>query len=175
MTSIWELSKEQQETMKNAGVDYSLSGCLEYNSQPFELTDIEKVLSVWEGENDGDDWRWILKLTKKASEKFEGNRFVFLQGGCDYTGWDCQSWGKSEFAKTALKAAEISNTAPKNATYQEAVIGMGMGRMISALSGEYMNNTNQVYDSLISQLKKSKKKTWRELKDDEFKNDLPKI
>lgn len=167
MTSMYDMTKEDQERLKLAGVDYSLSGCLEYNSQPFDLLDIEKVLAVWEGENDGDDWRWIIKLTKTAS-KVHGNSFVFLQGGCDYTGWDCQSWAKSEFTKTALKAAEFANTGPKDATYQEAVTGMGLGRMLNAMSGEYMSNTNQVYDSLISQLKSSKKKTWRETKDEEF-------
>lgn len=75
------------------GLDYDLCACLEYNPQSFSVTDIDKVLAVWEGQNDGDDWRWVLRLTD--------GRFVFLQGGCDYTGWDCVSSATSEFAASA--------------------------------------------------------------------------
>ena len=66
------------------GIDWDLVACLQYNAQDgFTVADIAKVLAVVEGENDGADWRWVLRLND--------GRFVFLQGGCDYTGWDCQS------------------------------------------------------------------------------------
>jgi hypothetical protein len=51
---------------------------------------------------------------------------------------------------------------------------MGLGRMISAFSGGYMNNTNEVYDDLISQLTAGKNKTWREKSSGDF-GDVPKI
>jgi hypothetical protein len=66
------------------GIDYDLCDCLNYNEQPFTIENIECVLAVHEGENDGDDWRWIIEL----KEPVNGNQFAFLQGGCDYTGWD---------------------------------------------------------------------------------------
>ena len=88
------------------GIDYDLDACLRYNPQPFTVEDIEKVLAVWEGENDGDDWRWIIKLSKNSGDA-NGGRFVFLEGGCDYTGWDCQSFAESNFAKTARMAANL--------------------------------------------------------------------
>src|SRR6185503_6561645 len=63
------------------GIDYDLEGCLEYNPQSFIVDDIKKVLAVIEGENDGSDWHWVLLLND--------NRYIYLRGGCDYTGWDC--------------------------------------------------------------------------------------
>ena|SRR3990167_4569033 len=143
------------------GIDYNLVACLENNPQKgFGVDDIQQVLGVWEGEHDGDDWRWILSL--------KDGRFVFLQGGCDYTGWDCQSWAKSNFTTTALEAAEFAKTGPTDATVQEAVVGMGMGRMFTALTGGYMINAGEVYESLVKQLETAKVQTWREKKDVEF-------
>jgi len=79
------------------GIDYDLSACLEYNPQPsFTVDDIERVLAVFEGTNDETDWRWIILL--------KDNRFAALQGGCDYTGWDCQSWADSTIYTTVAEA-----------------------------------------------------------------------
>ena len=49
----------------------------------FKVDDVTHILAEVCGANDGDDWWWILKL--------KGNKFFLLSGGCDYTGWDCQS------------------------------------------------------------------------------------
>lgn len=72
-------------------LDYNLSACLNYNPQD-NITDedIAEVLAVYEGENDERDWRWIVRLTS-------GN-WAYIRGGCDYTGWDCQSWATSTIA-----------------------------------------------------------------------------
>jgi hypothetical protein len=145
---------------RDSFIDYDLCACLEYNVQPgFNADDIEKVLAVWEGQNDGDDWRWVLQL--------KDGRFVFLQGGCDYTGWDCQSWATSVFAETPEDAAKfalgdfetVEGQFPTNA---------GLGHMLNILSGSYANNFNEVYQSLLVQLTEGKTKTWREQKDEEF-------
>ncbi len=61
-------------------IDYDLRACLEYNPQTFGVDEIQKIHAVWEGENDSDSWRWVLQL--------KDGRFAFLQGWCDYTGWD---------------------------------------------------------------------------------------
>ena len=80
----------------NRAIDGNLSSCLEYNAQPgFTEDDIAKVLAIFEGQNDEDDWRWIIQLND--------NRFVYLKGGCDYTGWDCQSWAESTVHETVEK------------------------------------------------------------------------
>lgn len=171
--SYWNLDKNEQDKLAKAGVDYSLQSCLEYNSQPFNLLDIEKVVAVWEGENDGDDWRWVIKVTKECATK-NGGRFVFLQGGCDYTGWDCQSWATSQFTKTAKKAAELALGGVKLGDSQP--FNAGMGHMLNILSGTYDNNFRDVYNSLMEQISSTKKKTWRENKDEELgTSNLPKI
>lgn len=62
-------------------LDYDLANCLEYNPQEgFVFEDVSEVLGVYEGENDGENWRWIVKL--------HDDRLVCIEGGCDYTGWD---------------------------------------------------------------------------------------
>jgi hypothetical protein len=71
------------------GVDYDLLACLDYNPQPFGPGSIERVVAVWQGENDGDSWRWVILLTD--------GRYAYLKGWCDYTGWDCQSGAASGF------------------------------------------------------------------------------
>lgn len=100
------------------GIDYDLSACLEYNPQDgFTVEDIAEVLAVWEGENDGDDWRWILRL--------QDHRFVFLRGGCDYTGWDCQSYAVSFFAASAV---ECLNHETVNDVHTELLVQLENGK-----------------------------------------------
>ena len=153
MVSIYSFSKEKQAEFEAAGIDHDLSSCLENNSQSFDITDIEKVLAVFEGERDERDWRWVIKVTKQCAEK-NGGRFVFLQGGCDYTGWDCRSSADSKFAKTAKQAAEFAKS---DMRYEK-------------------DEDGKVYQSLVEQLKSSKSKTWRESKDEELGvKELPKI
>ncbi len=164
--SYYDNSKEYD----GRGIDYDLVAALEYNPDAGITVDqIDKVLAVVEGERDESDWRWILKLKKGAPAKF-----AFLQGGCDYTGWDCQSWAKAEFASTALKAAAYAKTGPGGVAIKD--VAFGMGRMLSMLSGEYMKDANSVYDQLVAQLKAGKKKTWTEEMDDKLgTEDIPKI
>ena len=49
-------------------------------------TDLEgaAVLHELTGENDGPEWHWLVRLAD--------GRHAYIHGGCDYTGWDCQSW-----------------------------------------------------------------------------------
>lgn len=145
--------------MSENGIDYDLEACLECNQQDgFTVDDIQKVLAVWEGENDEDDWRWVLQL--------KDGRFVFLQGGCDYTGWDCQSWAISKFTDSAEKAANLSlgDIALEDSHPSDA----GLGHMLNIMSGDFMNNTNEIHKSLLSQIAGGKSMTWRENKDEEF-------
>lgn len=65
------------------GIDYDLIGAIENNHPGFEVDDIAEVLAVIEGENDGESWRWLLKM--------KGGDYILAEGWCDYTGWDCQS------------------------------------------------------------------------------------
>lgn len=161
MTTYWNLTAEQQKAAEAKGVDYDLANCIDYHIKEFDILQVVEVLAVWEGENDGDDWRWILKLTTECGAK-NGGEYAFIQGGCDYTGWDCQSWGKATFKSSPMEAAELAKTGPEGATGEEAIIGMGLGRLISVFSGSYMDNVNEVYDKLVKQLEAGKNVTWRE-------------
>lgn len=46
-------------------LDYDLEACLQYNNIGISAHEISDVLAVWEGENDGDDWRWVIKTTNE--------------------------------------------------------------------------------------------------------------
>lgn len=65
-----------------AALDSDLSGALEHNVVPLPALPVEILASI-EGANDEDDWHWIVRL--------EDGQFAYITGGCDYTGWDCQS------------------------------------------------------------------------------------
>lgn len=60
---------------------------LEYGASFHDLSDrvkqIENVLAQVPGEADGADWYWLCLMKNK--------RYGLFWGGCDYTGWDCQS------------------------------------------------------------------------------------
>lgn len=139
-------------------IDYDLTACLNYNPQSFTVEEISHVLAVWEGENEGDDWRWILQL--------QDGRYVYLIGGCDYTGWDCQSWANSTFADTAELAAiyellgYIDN--PKFPR------GLDLKKLAKALFNDAAPNNQVVYTSLVKQIAKGKNETWRDQKDKEL-------
>lgn len=71
------------------GIDNDLEYCFEYNTvklgeQELTIADVFKVHAIHEGENDGESWQWVFSI--------KDGRLIYLQAGCDYTGWDCQSW-----------------------------------------------------------------------------------
>lgn len=58
-------------------------GGFHYEAEPgfaFTPFDIKEMIAMHEGENDGDNWRWIFAL--------KNGTFGAARGGCDYTGWD---------------------------------------------------------------------------------------
>ena len=127
---------------------YDLEACLEYNPQPgFDANDIAEVLAISEGERDGDDWRWVLRLKGKRP----GAQYVFVQGGSGYTGWDCQSWATSQTAKTAKDAAKfaLGENLPLTGEGPQAA---GLGHMLSLLTGHYGASNKAAYDTLMRQI-----------------------
>lgn len=59
--------------------------------EPFNRQDVAEIFGIAEGENDGPDWLVVGRLNSGL--------FFFLTAGCDYTGWDCQSGGRSYVAR----------------------------------------------------------------------------
>ncbi|HEY7418635.1 MAG TPA: hypothetical protein VH593_25885 [Ktedonobacteraceae bacterium] len=92
-------------------VDYDLASYLEYNRDIYTLEDIANIHAEVPGHNDEDNWYWVLELND--------GRFVLTSAGCDYTGWDCQSWGASQVA-TSLEAAAM--LAPEQEEFTERSI-----------------------------------------------------
>ena len=136
--------------------DYDLSACLRENPQDgFDYDAVAGVLAVHEGANDGDDWRWVLRL--------KDGRYVFLQGGCDYTGWECQSWATSHMADDPVTAANYARgNVPVGAVGSgNHPADAGMGHMLELLTGGYGTGFEAVRESLLRQLADGKDETWR--------------
>lgn len=53
--------------------------------------EVEKIIGIIQGENDGPSWTGIFKL--------KDGRFISVCSYCDYTGWDCQAGGEIFVAK----------------------------------------------------------------------------
>lgn len=53
-----------------------------------DSTVITSLICVKHGENDGENWEWLVA--------FASGRTYKLTAGCDYTGWGCQDWGEWE-------------------------------------------------------------------------------
>lgn len=70
-----------------------------------KLKEIESIVAEVAGANDEDEWYWILKM--------KSGLFCWASGGCDYTGWDCQSHAdiSKEFstAEEAIERLEIES------------------------------------------------------------------
>jgi hypothetical protein len=58
----------------------------------FGYDDIDEILGMSDGENDGPPWLLVLKL--------KDGRFAYIEAGCNYTGWDCQAGGTAHVADT---------------------------------------------------------------------------
>lgn len=78
----WDLSDEQRAEIDKA-LGYDLRAALYHNSLGEHLAQISNTLLELYGENDGRDWHWIVQL--------KDGTYAYVCGGCDYTGWDCQS------------------------------------------------------------------------------------
>jgi hypothetical protein len=80
--------------------DYDLQAYLDYNKDIFTLEDITNIHAEVPGHNDEDHWFWIIEL--------KDGRYLLTSAWCDYTGWDCQSGGKSQVAANVEAAAQLA-------------------------------------------------------------------
>jgi hypothetical protein len=119
--------------------DYDLWSCLQHNPQAdFRYTDITEVLARVDGERDECDWFWVLKL--------KSGQFAYLQGGCDYTGWDCQSHAVSVVADTpytAIAEAPADHYYVENQRQLLAQITEGVLRSIRQQVGDALKDDPQ--------------------------------
>lgn len=99
-------NKENKFDMDDIGYAFT------HNSLGSRLDDIDVIVAEVCGENDGYPWYWILQM--------KNGTFSWATGGCDYTGWDCQSWAyihdgydTAEYAIEAVKADEFDSRPEK--------------------------------------------------------------
>lgn len=86
--SYYDLASKLEKRFPNEDV-YNLCSALGENAVSWpdgELLDIKLLV---QGENEGPDWVWAVKI---HNETLRETKIFIGQGGCDYTGWDCQSW-----------------------------------------------------------------------------------
>lgn len=78
-------SYDWKEAFDVADVHACLDSRLTGQPMSVSVEDVEVVLALRAGENDGDPWLCLGQL--KTGE------FFFLSAWCDYTGWGCQDGG----------------------------------------------------------------------------------
>lgn len=74
---------EKFDSTKDAFDNDDIVYAFQCNSLGDRLKDIDVIVAEVCGENDGYPWYWILQM--------KDGSFSWATGGCDYTGWDCQS------------------------------------------------------------------------------------
>lgn len=93
--------EDKEDFLSVAGrLGWDLPAALNYNKTEISPGDIEDIKLELTGENDERDWHWIVSLKDK--------RFAYIAGGCDYTGWDCQSYCEVHFADLFIEAISLA-------------------------------------------------------------------
>jgi len=91
-----ELNKEiiAENAEEKRTPDGDLQSAFDHNSvENFPIDAIDNVVAAVYGEADGPSWFWLVEA-KEESFPAQAGAYALLEGGCDYTGWDCQSYLK---------------------------------------------------------------------------------
>jgi hypothetical protein len=80
---------------------------------PIKKGDVAQILALVNGEHDGESWRGVFRL--------KDGRYLHAEGGCCYTGWDCQGGAVHIVANTLdeLHRYGITNTERTIMGYKE--------------------------------------------------------
>lgn len=93
------MRQEKFDNSKEAYDSDDIKYAFEYNGLASHLGEIDVIVAEVCGANDEDNWYWILQM--------KDGSFKWAEGGCDYTGWDCQSHASiSDSFKTPQEAVE---------------------------------------------------------------------
>ena len=98
------------------GIDSDLKYAVDFNGG-LDLDKVAGVRAAVYGENDEADWYWVLKM--------KDGTWGLGQGGCDYTGWDCQSNFSFEPAPTVYTAIAL---APEKEEYRGRKIRQALNK-----------------------------------------------
>ncbi|MGG3504718.1 hypothetical protein ABES58_04455 [Paenibacillus lautus] len=69
------------------------------STTPFSRADVEEIIAMSPGENDGPNWIGVFRL--------KDGRYASIDSGCDYTGWGCQEWGAAEVCGTLYEMVKF--------------------------------------------------------------------
>jgi hypothetical protein len=67
------------EVFKYAGDPKNVRFCEKVPTGSFTREDVSKIIAIYDGENDWEDWLGLFSL--------KDGRFAFVGAWCDYTGW----------------------------------------------------------------------------------------
>jgi hypothetical protein len=95
---------------------------------------VDAILSTIVGENEGANWHWLVLLSS--------GRFAYITGGCDYTGWDCQSSCEA-FEADSLR--EVLRLVPE--AFHDDVLA-GLSRTRDELEGDEL----AAFDALVGRI-----------------------
>lgn len=76
--------------------NYDLKAACRYND--IKSDDIKGIKLEILGQNDGPGWHWIVETE---------SGFAYIEGWCDYTGWDCQSSANRYDAVSLQEALQL--------------------------------------------------------------------
>lgn len=101
--------------------DDDLKSAFHYHISSPSFSEVESILAQIPGEADGADWNWIVGL--------KGNKYGLATGGCDYTGWYCQSSATIRIFDTPEEAAKSASD------YRRHRLNVA-GQLLKQLTGE---------------------------------------
>lgn len=110
---------DNQEDCIERRIDSDLSYAVEYNDvAPFRLQDVAYVLAALMGERDGPNYHWVIAM--------KDHTYAYVEGGCDYTGWDCQSHASADIytsLRETMEAVEKDSGSTVHDLLQRQLIG----------------------------------------------------
>lgn len=126
----------------------ALADGLRTNPQVFKFEDVEHIEKSWTDGSDEPNWVWLIRLRRgihvlNAAE--EKCRWVVVNGGHDYTGWDCQSSLSVSYHPT--KKAAIRWGLDKN---ERENLGLQLPEEAKADCPSFFNGKSTVYGCLRS-------------------------
>lgn len=96
-------------------IDWDLASAISHNPQDngFSLDDVAYVEAAAFGEGDGPDYYWLMSM--------KDHTYAVVYGGCDYTGWDCQSYAESEIFPTKKTAIDSLPESTSNRLIKQSI------------------------------------------------------
>jgi hypothetical protein len=104
---------------------------LEDSLRDIKIEDVDEIFFMEPGMNDDKNW----ELCGKA-----GDIYFFISAGCDYTGWDCRSWGDAVWSHSFLELVELGLTKELRRNWADVLFNRLFPEMQSApreIKGDY--------------------------------------